>query len=114
MQNITVSSEGSYLITTESGSEYIVDLTEKTLLRNVQSTPEELIAAGVDDSLRGAYKANSNQSRMRNDNKPSPLVNIILCETGKPAAFLISGIAEYPDITTLRATTPVVKIEKLG
>lgn len=113
MENLSSTTEGVYLITTESGTKYTLDLMENTLLRNVQSTPEELIPSGTLASFQGAYRENSHQARMRDDNKPVPLVSILTCEVGKSATFIVAGVSIHPEVTTLRFTTTVVSIEKI-
>lgn len=110
MLTLDTNSTGKYLIETESGSSYLVDLDERTLLRVVVETPDTVLIPDGSPILDYGMH-NGTQSRLRGDNQePVTLVNILSCTVGESAAFMLNGVADRPDIMTLRQTTPIMAI----
>lgn len=110
MLTLDSNSTGKYLIETQSGSSYIVDLDERTLLRVVAETSETVLVP-TDSPVLDYGMHTGNQSRLRGDNQEAvTLVNILSCTVGESAAFMLNGVAEHPEIMTLRQTTPIVTI----
>lgn len=110
MLMLDANSTGKYLVETKSGSSYIIDLDERTLLRVVtENSDTVLIPTGEPVLDYGTH--NGEQSRLRGDNQePVTLVNILSCTVGESAAFMLNGVADSPEIMTLRQTTPVIAI----
>lgn len=83
------SSEGGWLLTTETGSLYLVDLDHRTITRCPDPASE------------------APEPRLRRDYEPLPLQQVIACEPGASAYFLITV---EPGVVTLRITAPVVEL----
>lgn len=85
---------GSYfLIETETGSIYAVNLEEGLIVRN----PNQ-----VETGVKGFP--------LRKDGDTTRLLEIDNLEVGKPVHFLLTGVAESENVATLRTTSHVTKI----
>lgn len=93
MRSLLDSNTGCFLVATESGSRYRLDLDRRSLTR----TP----GTGADTPLR-----------LRGDGEPVVLVEILSCEVGAPMLLLIDlGVPGV--VVTSRESTPVVRIDQL-
>ena len=99
-QELLNDDQGSHLVTTATGSEYLVDLTNRTVRRRMAATPPllEFLDAG--------------SSRLRRDDENLELLMLESCAVGSPARLWIQVRNDH--IPTLRTTSPVVKIESLA
>lgn len=94
MRSLLDSTTGCFLVTTESGSRYRLDLDRRTLNR-----------APVTD-LDGMH-------RLRRDGESITLVEIVQCEVGAPMLLLID--LRVPGVVvTSRESTPVVQIDHVA
>ena len=90
---------GCYLATTATGSQYLMDLTARTVKRHMAA------AAPTVDYLEAAF------SQLRRDGEALELLMLESCAVGAPAQYWIQVRDDH--ITTLRTTSPVVRIEEL-
>ncbi len=81
-------------------STYLIDLDAMTLLR----------APGVGSSEEADGWL---ISTLRRDSEEIPLLEVAICETGESAQFWVQA-SDGPNVRTLRVTTPVVEISKIG
>ena len=88
-----------YLVTTATGSHYVLDLTSRTVQRMVAATAP--IMSFLDVGL----------SQLRRDEEVLELIMLESCVVGAPARFWIQVRADH--VVTLRTTSPVVRIESL-
>jgi hypothetical protein len=90
---------GRYLVTTATGSQYVLDMTARTVSRRMAATPPliEYLDAGF--------------SRLRRDGETLELLMLESCAVGDSARYWIQVRADH--IPTLRMTSPVVRIEAL-
>ncbi len=96
------STSGRYRVTTESGSQYVVDLDRNRLTRIRGVAPP----SAVDDDPAPA-------DPKRRDGEPVTLVRIRDATVGRPGQFLLD--LEEPEVrSTVRTTTPITSIEPLG
>jgi hypothetical protein len=91
--------EGRYLVTTATGSRYELDLTARTVKRQMAATPPiiHFLDAGF--------------SQLRRDGETVKLLMLESCAVGASARYWLQ-IRNDP-IPTLRMTSPVVRIEPL-
>ncbi len=95
------STTGRYRVTTESGSQYVVDLDNNRLVRIRGAAPP----SATDDDPPPS-------DPMRRDGQPVTLVRIREATVGRPGQFLLD-LDEADVRTTVRATTPITSIEQL-
>lgn len=88
---------GVFTVVTHT-STYLIDLSEKTLLRAPGVGRHEDVSWEVSDLLR--------------DSQDIPLIGVRSCRVGEPAQFWVSA-ADDPQVRTWRITTPVVQIERI-
>jgi hypothetical protein len=101
MRTLMDSTTGRYRVTTESGSQYIVDLDQNTLVRLRGAAPP----SALDDDPFPSEP-------LRHDGRPVTLVNIREATVGRSAEFLVD--LEEPDVAaTMRATTMITSIEQI-
>lgn len=89
-----------YLVTTATGSHYVLDLTARTLKRLMAAT------APITDFLDAGL------SQLRRDGESLELIMLESCAVGASARFWIQVRADH--VVTLRTTSPVVRIEALN
>lgn len=97
MQELRNDDEGLYLVTTSTGSQYVLDLTGRTVRRKMAATAPLL------DFIDAGF------SRLRRDGESLELLMLDSCVVGAPATFWIQVRKDH--IPTLRTTSPVVRIE---
>jgi hypothetical protein len=90
---------GRFLVTTATGSQYVVDLDARTILRTMAAT------APLVDFLDAAF------SQLRRDGEPLELLMLESCKVGSPGRVWVQVRDDH--IPTFRATSPVVRIEPL-
>ena len=90
---------GCYLVTTATGSQYLLDLTARTVKRHMAA------AAPTVGYLDAGF------SRLRRDGEILQLLMLESCTVGAPAKYWIQVRDDH--IPTLRTTSPVVRIEAL-
>lgn len=90
---------GRYLVTTATGSEYLLDLTARTVTRQMAAT------APLVDFLDAGF------SQLRRDGEPLVLLMLETCAVGTSAILWVEIRDDH--IPTLRRTSPVVKIKLL-
>jgi hypothetical protein len=100
MQELLNDDAGRHLVTTATGSEYLVDLTSRTVRRRMAATTP------LADFLDAGF------SRLRRDGQDLELLMLESCAVGSPARFWIQVRDDH--IPTIRTTSPVVKIESLA
>ena len=99
MRTLMDSTTGRYRVTTESGSQYVVDLDHNRLIRIRGAA----LPSPADDDPPPS-------DPMRRDGKPITLVRIREATVGRPGQFLLD--LDEPDVrATVRATTPITSIE---
>ncbi|MCO4263727.1 hypothetical protein NG697_12475 [Pseudarthrobacter sp. MDT3-26] len=91
---------GRYLVVTATGSHYVLDLTSRTLQRQMAATPPvtDYREAGV--------------SQLRRDGETVELLMIERCMVGEPAIYFLQIRQDH--VPTERMTSPVVRIEELA
>lgn len=100
MRQLTNDDRGRYLLTTATGSRYILDLEARALSRTMAATSprEDHVVAGV--------------SRLRRDGEPIELLMLEACEVGAMGRFWLQIRTDH--VPTLRETSPIVRIEELA
>lgn len=97
----SISNEGTgrFLVTTATGSEYVVNLDDRTISRKMATTAPlvDFLDAGL--------------SQLRRDGELLELLMLESCEVGSSAVFWIQVRDDH--IPTFRRTSPVVCIEPL-
>ncbi len=89
---------GRYLVTTATGSQYVMDLTARTVKRQMAATaPIVELDAGF--------------SQLRRDGETLELLMLESCKVGASARYWIQVRDDH--IPTLRMTSPVVRIDSL-
>jgi hypothetical protein len=91
---------GRYLVTTATGSEYLIDLTARTVKRQMAAT------APLVDFLDAGF------SQLRRDGETLELLMLETCAVGMSAILWVA--IRHDHIPTLRRTSPVVKIKPLA
>lgn len=94
MPTIDLDADGVYLVETESAS-YVLDLVEGTSTRYPQ--------ADVDVE----------SAQLRKDGEQVPLLAVARCTLGEPLT-LVLAVSDEPDVITVRETTLVQRLERLG
>lgn len=100
LRELENTSRGQYLVTTATGSHYLLDLDARTMTRRMAATAPRV------DFLTAGF------SVLRRDGDAIELLMLELCEVGSPARLWISVRDDH--IPTLRTTSPVVNIESLS
>ena len=100
MQELDNADTGRYRVTTATGSEYVLDLTARTVKRLVAATPP--LVDYLDVGL----------SQLRCDGETVELLMLEKCAVGASARYWIQVRADH--VVTLRTTSPVVRIEALS
>lgn len=90
---------GRYLVTTATGSHYLLDLDARKLMRTMAAT------APICEYLDAGF------SQLRRDGEAMELLLLESCRVGAPALIWLQVRADR--IPTLRTTSPVVLIEDL-
>jgi hypothetical protein len=88
-----------YLVTTATGSQYLLDLTDRTVRRQMAAT------APVVDYLEAGF------SQLRCDGETLELLMLDSCAVGASARYWIKVRDDH--IPTLRMTSPVMRIDAL-
>lgn len=100
MQELRNDDAGRYLVTTATGSHYVLDLTARTVKRQMAASPP------VVDYLNAGF------SRLRRDGETLELIMLELCALGASARYWIQVRDDH--IPTLRTTSPVVRIDAMN
>jgi len=100
VQEVHNGDTGRYRVTTATGSEYVLDLTARTVKRLVAAT------APLVDYLDVGF------SQLRRDGETVELLMLEKCAVGASARYWIQVRADH--VVTLRTTSPVVRIEALS
>jgi hypothetical protein len=101
MRTLMDSTTGRYRVTTESGSQYIVDLDQNSLVRLRGAAPP----SALDDDPFPSEP-------LRRDGRPVTLVGIREATVGRSGEFLVD--LEEPEVAaTVRATTMITSIEQI-
>ncbi len=90
---------GCYLVTTATGSQYVLDLTARTVKRQMAGTAP--IVAYLDAGF----------SQLRRDGETLELLMLESCKVGASARYWIQ--VRHDHIPTVRMTSPVVRIDSL-
>jgi hypothetical protein len=90
---------GRYLVTTATGSGYVLDLTARTMKRQIAATAPLL------DYLDAGF------SQLRRDGEALELLMLESCAVGAPARYWLQVRDDH--IPTLRMTSPVARIVAL-
>lgn len=90
---------GRYLVTTATGSQYVLDLSARTLKRQMAAT------APVVDYLDAGF------SQLRRDGERIELLMLEVCAVGASARYWVQVRDDH--VPTLRTTSPVVRIDAL-
>ncbi|WP_231454101.1 hypothetical protein [Arthrobacter sp. AK04] len=100
VQELRNDDSGRYLVTTATGSHYVLDLTARTVKRAKAATAplREYMDVGF--------------SQLRRDGEGLELLMLELCAVGVPARYWIQVRDDH--IVTLRTTSPVVRIVALN
>ena len=98
MEQLTFDDKGTFRITTESGTIYLVEVDNGKMgkLSRVNDPDSELSIT------------------MRKDASALQLVGIFRCVVGSSAIFMLYGVAEDPKTFTQRITTPVKEIYSMS
>lgn len=91
---------GCYLVTTATGSQYVLDLTARTVKRQMAASAPLL------DYLDAGF------SQLRRDGETLELLMLESCAVGASARYWIQVRDDH--IPTLRMTSPVVRIDTLN
>lgn len=99
VQELRNDDAGRYLVTTATGSQYLLDLTARTVKRSVAATAPltHYLDAGI--------------SQLRRDEEPLELLMLESCAVGSSARYWIQVRADH--VVTSRTTSPVVRIDTL-
>lgn len=92
--------QGIFLVTTATGSHYRIDLTARTVQRQMAAT------APLNDFLEAGF------SQLRRDGETIALHMIDSCVVGESARYFIQVREDH--VMTLRMTSPVVRIEPVA
>jgi DNA-binding IclR family transcriptional regulator len=92
--------EGRYLVTTATGSRYELDLTARTVRRQMAAT------SPIVDFLDAGF------SQLRRDGETVELLMLETCAVGASARYWLQVRDDH--IPTLRMTLPVVRIEPVA
>lgn len=98
-QGLTNDEKGAYLVTTATGSRYVLDLDNRTASRQMAATAPRKDFLDVD------------LSRLRRDGQTLELLMVEDCRVGEPAKLWLQVRTDAA--VTLRTTSPVVRIEPL-
>jgi hypothetical protein len=90
---------GGYLVTTATGSQYVLDMTARTVSRRIAATPPLV------DFLDAGF------SRLRRDGETLELLMLESCAVGESARYWIQVRADH--VVALRITSPVVRIDTM-
>ncbi|MGG5171258.1 hypothetical protein ACQR35_03630 [Pseudarthrobacter sp. J1738] len=90
---------GRYIVTTATGSRYLLDLTARTLKRHMAAT------APIVEYLDAGF------SQLRRDGEELELLLLESCLVGASARYWVQ--VRDDDIPTLRVTSPVLRIDAL-
>lgn len=99
-QELTNDDQGTYLVTTATGSHYVLDLTARTMSRQMAATAPRF------DYLEAGF------STLRRDGEAVDLLMVERCSMGESGLFWLQIRDDH--ITTLRTTSPIVRIEDLA
>jgi hypothetical protein len=99
-QELRNNDEGRYVVTTATGSQYELDLTTRTVRRQVAATPP------IVDFLDAGF------SQLRRDGETVELLILEACAVGASARYWVQIRTDH--IPTLRMTSPVVRIEPVA
>lgn len=99
-QKLSNDDEGQYLVTTATGSQYLLDMKARTVHRTMAA------AAPLNDFLAAGF------SKLRRDGETLDLHMIEHCVVGESARYYIQ--VREDQILTLRMTSPVVRIDELA
>jgi hypothetical protein len=99
-QELRNEDKGRYLVTTATGSQYELDLTARTVKRQMAATPP------IIDFLDAGF------SRLRRDGETLELLMLESCAVGSSARYWLQIRNDH--IPTIRMTSPVVRIESLA
>jgi hypothetical protein len=99
IQELRNDDAGLYVVTTATGSQYVLDLTARTIERHMAAS-EPLV-----DFLNAGF------SRLRRDGETLELLMLESCAVGASARYWIQ-VRDDP-IVTLRTTSPVVRIDAI-
>jgi hypothetical protein len=99
-QELRNDDEGQFLVTTATGSQYLLDMTARTIHRKMAATAPLL------DFLEAGF------SQLRRDGEALELLMIEHCILGESARYYIQVRNDH--IITFRMTSPVVRIEELN
>lgn len=100
MQELRNDDAGRYVVTTATGSRYTLDLTARTVKRQMAAT------APLVDFLDAGF------SQLRRDGETLELLMLEACAVGASARYWIQVRDDH--IPTLRTTSPVVRIDALN
>jgi hypothetical protein len=93
LEHVPDFASGTYLMRTKSGSHYLVDYDQMTL-------------------LRVASPSTSGESTLRNDGEEIDILDMSTCHVGLGMLFLVD--LHIPGVPfTMRPTTPVVSVERV-
>jgi hypothetical protein len=98
-QGLTNDDKGAYLVTTATGSHYVLDLDNRTASWQMAAT------APLVDFLEVGF------SRLRRDGETLELLMVENCRVGEPAKLWLQ--VRNDAVVTLRTTSQVVQIERL-
>ncbi|MFX1821071.1 hypothetical protein PV768_14895 [Pseudarthrobacter sp. CC4] len=99
VQELRNDDAGRYLVTTATGSHYLLDLTARTVKRQMAAS------APLIDYLDAGF------SKLRRDGEALELLMLESCAVGASARYWIQ--VRDDEIPTLRMTSPVVRIDAL-
>jgi hypothetical protein len=97
MQELRNDDSGRYLVTTATGSQYLLDLTARTVRRQMAATTP------IVDYLEAGF------SHLRRDGETLELLMLESCAVGASARYWIQVRDDH--IPTLRITSPVLRID---
>lgn len=100
MQELRNDDSGRYVVTSATGSHYVLDLTARTIERHMAAS------APVVDFLNAGF------SQLRSNGGSLELLMLDSCVVGASAHFWIQVRDDH--IRTLRATSPVVRIDAMN
>jgi hypothetical protein len=98
-QKLSNDDKGQYLVTTATGSQYLLDMKARTVHRTMAAT------APLNDFLAAGF------SKLRRDGETLDLHVIEHCVVGESARYYIQVREDH--IVTLRMTSPVVRTDEL-
>jgi hypothetical protein len=100
MQELHNDGSGRYLVTTATGSHYVLDLTARTVKRKMAGS------APLVDYLDAGF------SQLRRDGEKLELLMLETCTVGARVRYWVQVREDH--IPTIRMTSPVVRIEALN